>query len=84
LIRRYHARIGSCRRKLDPGRQALLVLAHLRKGETLAVLAAGFGVGAATTWGYVTETVRLLSAQAPKLGPALRTAQEGRARLRGD
>jgi hypothetical protein len=30
-------------RKLNPGQQALLVLAYLRKGETFADLAAGFG-----------------------------------------
>jgi hypothetical protein len=35
---------GSLRRKLNAGQQALLVLACLRKGETLASLAAGFGV----------------------------------------
>jgi hypothetical protein len=51
LIRRYHERIGSCRRKLDPGRQPVLVLTHLRKGETLAELAAGVSVGTVvTTW----------------------------------
>jgi hypothetical protein len=60
---------------VSPGRQALLVLAHLRKGETLAELAAGFGVGTATAWRYVTETVRLLAARAPKLAPALRAAR---------
>jgi hypothetical protein len=32
----------------DSGQQALLFLARLRKGETLAELAAGFGVGTAT------------------------------------
>jgi hypothetical protein len=76
VIRRHRARIGSCWRKLAPGRQALLVLAHLRKGETFAGLAAGFGIGTATAWRYVTETVRLLAARAPKLGPALRAARE--------
>ena len=76
VIRRHRARIGSCWRKLAPGRQALLVLAHLRKGETFAELAAGFGVGTATAWRYVTETVRLLAARAPKLGPALRAAKK--------
>jgi hypothetical protein len=75
VIRRHRARIGSCWRKLTPGRQALLVLAHLRKGETFAELAAGFGVGTATAWRYVNETVRLLAARAPKLGTALRSAQ---------
>lgn len=43
VIRRYRARIGSGWRKLNPGRQALLVSAYLRKGETLAELAAGWG-----------------------------------------
>jgi hypothetical protein len=50
VIRRHRAQIGSCWRKLNPGRQALLVLAYLRKGETFAELAAGFGVGTATAW----------------------------------
>src|SRR5690348_12481098 len=43
IIRRYRISIGSCWRKLNPGQQALLVLAYLRKGETFAELAAGFG-----------------------------------------
>ncbi len=51
-------RIGSPWRKLNPTEQALLVLAYLRKGETFADLAAGFGIGTATAWRYVTETVR--------------------------
>jgi hypothetical protein len=42
---RHRISIGSCWRKLNPGQQALLVLACLRKGETFAALAAGFGVG---------------------------------------
>ena len=53
VIRRHRRQIGSCWRKLSPGRQALLVLAYLRKGETFAELAAGFGVGTATAWRYV-------------------------------
>ena len=36
IIRRHRASIGSCWRKLNPGQRALLVLVHLRKGETLA------------------------------------------------
>jgi hypothetical protein len=44
----------------------LLVLAYLRKGETFADLAAGFGVSTATAWRYAAETVRLLAARAPK------------------
>jgi hypothetical protein len=48
VIRRHRNKIGSCWRQLNPGRQALLVLVHLRKGEAFAHLAAGFGVGTAT------------------------------------
>jgi hypothetical protein len=50
------------------------VLAYLRKGGTFAELAAGFGIGTATAWRYVTETVALLAARAPKLRQALRDA----------
>src|SRR5437588_12893897 len=67
VIRRHLKAIGSRWRKLNPGRQALLVLAHLRKGETFAQLAAGFGIGRTTAWRYVDETVELLAARAPKL-----------------
>jgi DDE superfamily endonuclease len=74
VIRRHRASIGSLWRKLIPGRQALLVLVHLRKGEPFAQVAAGFGVGTATAWRYVTETVALLAARAPKLRRAVRTA----------
>jgi hypothetical protein len=55
VIRRHRASIGSRWRKLNPGQQAMLVLVHLRKGETLTEIAAGFGVGVATAWRYVTE-----------------------------
>ena len=41
IIRRHLKAIGSRWRKLNPGQQALLVLAYLRKGETFAQLAAG-------------------------------------------
>jgi DDE superfamily endonuclease len=76
VIRRHRAKIGSCRRKLNVGRQALLVLVHLRKGETFADLAAGFAVGTATAWRYVRETVALLAARAPKLPAALVAAKK--------
>jgi hypothetical protein len=36
IIRRHRISTGSCQRKLNHGQQALLVLAYLRKGETLA------------------------------------------------
>ena len=76
IIRRHRASIGSRWRKLNPGQQALLVLAYLRKGETFAELAAGFGVGTATAWRYVEETVALLAARAPKLRKAVRDAKK--------
>ncbi len=76
VIRRHRQKIGSCWRKLNPGRQALLVLAYLRKGDTFAELAAGFGIGTATAWRYVTETVALLAARAPKLRQALTGAKK--------
>ena len=74
IIRRHRRSIGSRWRKLNPGQQALLVLAHLRKGETFAGLAGGFGVGTTTAWRYVNETVELLAARAPKLRQAVRDA----------
>jgi hypothetical protein len=63
VVRWHRKKIGSPWRKLNPGRQALLVLAYLRKGETFAELAAGFGIGTATAWRYVSETVALLAAR---------------------
>jgi DDE superfamily endonuclease/Helix-turn-helix of DDE superfamily endonuclease len=76
VIRRHRQKIGSPWRKLNPGRQALLVLAYLRKGETFAELAAGFGVGTATAWRYISETVTLLAARSPKLRRALAQAKD--------
>ncbi|WP_062343960.1 IS5/IS1182 family transposase [Herbidospora yilanensis] len=82
IIRRRRKAIGSVWRALNPGQQALLVLVHLRKGETYAQLAAGFGVSAATAWRYVQEVVKLLSARSPKLAAALRKAvKDGRRHL---
>jgi hypothetical protein len=76
VIRRHRRAISSRWRKLNPGQQALLVLAYLRKGETFADLAAGFAVSIATAWRYVNEAVALLSARAPKLRAALRAAKK--------
>ena len=75
LVRRRLKAIGSRWRKLEPARQALLVLACLRKGETFEDPAAGSGVGRTTAWRYVNETVELLAARAPKLRQAVRGAK---------
>jgi hypothetical protein len=62
----------------EPRPAGLLVLVHLRKGETFAGLAAGFGVGTTTAWRYVQETVTLLAARAPKLDTALQAAKQAK------
>ncbi|MCY1144058.1 transposase family protein [Actinoplanes sp. Pm04-4] len=59
-------------RRLDPGQQALLALAHLRNGDTYTRLAAGFGIGVATAWRYVQEAIALLAATAADLATAMR------------
>jgi hypothetical protein len=66
--------IGSRWRKLPAARQALLVLAHLRCGDTYARLAAGFGIGVATVYRYVREAVDLLAVLGPDLAAAMQTA----------
>ena len=58
-------------RRLNPGRQALLALAHLRNGDTYTRLAAGFQIGIATAWRYVQEAIALLSVVAEDLNTAL-------------
>jgi len=75
VIRHHRRSIGSRWRKLAPGRQALLALVYLKKGETYPDLAAGFGVGTATAWRYANEVVDLLAARAPKLRKAVRDAK---------
>src|SRR5690348_14936634 len=59
-LRRHRTAMGSRWRRLPPGRQALLVLAHLRKGETYTALAGGFGVGTTTVFRYVREGIDVL------------------------
>jgi hypothetical protein len=57
LLAGHRRRIGSRWRRLTCGRQALLVLAHLRCGDTYARLAAGFRIGIATAYRYIREAV---------------------------
>ena len=74
-IRTHRRKSGSRWRRLDPAAQALLVLVHLHKAETFARLAAGFGVGTATAWRYVRQTMALLAEKAPALEQGLRRAR---------
>ncbi len=71
LIRAHRRTRRSRWRRLDPSHQALLVLAHLRNGDTHARLGAGFGVGATTAWRYIREAVDLLAGTAPDLAQAM-------------
>src|SRR6516164_3506665 len=83
IIRRHRASIGSCWRKLNPGRQALLVLAYLRKGETFAELAAGFGVGTATATALRHRDHCAAGGPVPEAAPGPGESDGRRARLPG-
>ena len=74
-LRGRRARIGTRWRKLAAERQALLVLAWLRKNETYTALAGGFGIGVATVSRYVREALEVLAALAPTLAQALEVAR---------
>ncbi|MFB7919401.1 transposase family protein [Streptomyces sp. NPDC056061] len=75
LLADHRRRIGSRWRRLACGRQALLVLAHLRCGDTYARLATGFRIGIATVYRYIREAVDLLAALAPTLEQAMETVR---------
>jgi hypothetical protein len=66
-------------RVLSSGGQALLVLAHLRKGETYRDLAVGFGVGTTSAYRYLPEALQVLASLASCSCDA---ARERRRRLR--
>ena len=72
LIRRHRGQRRSRWRRLDPGRQALLALAHLRNGDTYTRLACGFDIGVTTAWRYVREAVDLLAATVDDLQTAMK------------
>ena len=73
-LRRRRRELGTTWRRLDPGRQALLVVAHLRKGETYRDLAVGFAVGTTTVYRYLREGLDVLAALAPTLDQAIAVA----------
>jgi hypothetical protein len=71
LIRGHRLECRSRWRRLDPGLQALMTLAHLRNGDTYRRLAAGFGIGLSTVYRYLREAIDLLAAAAPTLDQAV-------------
>jgi hypothetical protein len=75
LLRQRRTQRGTRWRRLDAGRQALLVVAYLRKGETYADLACGFAVGTTTVYRYVREALDLLAVRAPTLQQAIEVAR---------
>lgn len=68
LIRHHRDQHRSRWRRLNPGQQTLLALAHLRNGDTFTRLACGFEIGVATAWRYVREAVTLLAAASDDQG----------------
>jgi len=74
VLRRHRRERATRWRRLSAGRQALLVIAYLRKGETYADLACGFAVGTSTVYRYVREALELLAAMAPTLEQAIAVA----------
>jgi hypothetical protein len=73
-LRHRRSSVGTRWRRLSVGEQTRLVLAHLRKGETYADLAAGFGVGTTTVFRYIHEALQVLAALAPSLPDAVAIA----------
>src|SRR4051794_7880173 len=63
-------------RKVSAGRQALLGVAYLRKGETYTDSARGFRIGTSTVYRYVREALTLLAAMTPTLEQAIEVASK--------
>lgn len=72
LIRDRRRALGGRWRRLAAQQQALMALAHLRNGDTLTRLAAGFEVSVSTVWRYLREAVDLLATCADDLAAAMR------------
>jgi hypothetical protein len=73
-LREHRRQLGTRWRLLSSSEQALMVLAHLRKGETYRDLAVGFKVGVTTAYRYLREALQVLAALAPTLQEAMQVA----------
>ena len=74
-LRQRRTQNGTRWRRLPAGEQALLVMAHLRKGETYTDLAIGFGIGTTTVFRYIREALEVLNGRAPTLEQAVEVAR---------
>lgn len=70
-LRHRRSTVGTRWRRLTVGEQSLLVLAHLRKGETYAELGAGYKIGTTTVFRYIQEAIEVLAARASTLAAAM-------------
>src|SRR3954466_7384655 len=75
-LREHRRQLGTRWRLVSSSEQALMVLAHLRKGATHRDLANGFGVGVTTAYRYLKEGLTVLAAMAPTLEQAIQTAKK--------
>ncbi len=73
-LRQRRHQVGTRWRRLSVGRQALLLVAHLRKGETYTDLAVGFDIGTTTVFRYIRDALEVLAALAPSLADAMAVA----------
>jgi Helix-turn-helix of DDE superfamily endonuclease len=65
-LRHRRAQRGTRWRRLDVGTQALLVIAHQRKGETYTDLASSFRIGTTTVFRYIREALDVLAPWLPR------------------